>query len=64
MWKIVAIDNFSRDEISDYLVVNNIDNKEAADIAREYVQQKYGGEQASRYFVVHPQDKPLYVFEP
>lgn len=65
MFKIVGIDNFARDTVSDYLVADNIKNKELADVMCEALNAKYcKHESASTYYVVKPNDYKLYRYEP
>lgn len=47
--KIVAKDNFDRDSVADYLVAENVHLSYAHEIA-SFLQKRYGGEQASRFY--------------
>lgn len=49
--KIIAKDNFDRENVADYLVAENVHLSYAHEIAT-FLQSKYGGEQASRYYTV------------
>jgi hypothetical protein len=47
--KIIAKDNFARENVADTLIAENVPSYYAPAIA-EYLQSKHGGEQASRYY--------------
>lgn len=47
--KIISKDNFAREAVADVLVAENVPPFYAPFIA-EFLQGKYGGEQASRYY--------------
>lgn len=57
--KIVAKDNFDRENVADYLVAENVHLTYAHEIA-EFLQVKYGGENASRYYKAVADDHRLW----
>ena len=57
--KIVAIDNFARESVADQLVAENVPEFYAESL-RDFLQSKFGGEQASRYYQVFPDDHVLW----
>ena len=61
--KIVSVDNFSRDEVSDTLIAENVSEFYATVIAK-FLNQKYGGDNSPNYFSVKPDDYKLYKSEP
>jgi hypothetical protein len=63
MPKVVCIDNFNRDTVSDTLVIDNLSQGVCELIANERNGQ-YGGPHSSSYFVVKPDDYQLYKWEP
>jgi len=63
--KIIAIDNFSREHVSDLLVAENIQNTEFAQTMCEALNKKFcNHDHAPRFFEVKPDAHVLYVFEP
>lgn len=60
--KIIAIDNFGRDYVSDKLIAENVSELYAKEIA-EYLNKTHGGEQAWYYFEAVPDDHKLYEFQ-
>jgi len=63
-WKLVAIDNFARENVSDHLVQENIETKEEAEKLCSQWNRLNSGHEAPRFCKVYPQDQALYVFEP
>jgi hypothetical protein len=63
MPKVVLIDNFNRENISDKLVIDNLSHELCELIAIERNNQ-YGGVHSPSYFVVKPDDYQLYIWEP
>lgn len=63
MPKVVAIDNYGRDHVSDQLVAENLSDEDAQALREEH-QRLYGGHNAMRYYVVKPDDYKLFVWEP
>lgn len=61
-YKVIGVDNFDRDWISDTLVEENLSKEAAEKIAqdRNYREGKHG----TRYFKAVPQDHKLYTWEP
>lgn len=47
--KIIAKDNFARETVADTLIAESVPSYYADEIA-EFLQKRYGGEQASRYY--------------
>lgn len=64
MFKLVAVDNFDRENMSDLLIKENIaTEQEAKDLAEDW-NRKNSGHEAPRFCRVYPQDHELYTFEP
>ena len=61
--KIINIDNYNRENRSDYLVCDNCPEYYAPKIA-EFLNEKFGGEHSDNYFRAVPEDYKLYKFEP
>lgn len=61
--KIIQIDNFNRDNVSDSLVAENVPKFYARDIA-EFLNEKYSGDTSSYFYEIRPDDYKLYTFEP
>jgi ribosomal silencing factor RsfS len=61
-FKVVAIDNYNRENVSDSLVVSYVRVEENAQAIAD-VLNKDAGAEPSRWHVVYPYDKPLYKFE-
>lgn len=47
--KIIAKDNFDRESVADVLIAENVPLYYASSIAH-FLQERHGGEQASRYY--------------
>lgn len=60
--KVICIDNFNREHISDTLFRDNLSEQEAMDIAKE--QNRKQGEFGDKYFRAVGDDYKLYRFEP
>lgn len=61
--KIIRIDNFNRDSISDILVAENVSELYALIIV-EFLNEKYSGEASSYFYIYRSDDYKLYTFEP
>ena len=61
--KIIKVDNFARDHISDTLVAENVSEWWAKSIV-ELLNDKYSGDHSPDYFRAVPDDHKLYEFEP
>ena len=61
--KIVKIDNFDRDFISDELIAENV-LKYYADEIVKMLNSQCSGSNSPDYFEVKPDDYKLYTFEP
>lgn len=61
-WKVIGVDNFDRERISDFLVQDGLIEEEAVSLART----KNGphAEQNEVYYRAVRADYKLYVFEP
>ena len=62
--KIIAVDNYGRDNISDRLIAEGIDNKEYARVMCASLNKEYSGEHSYNWFKVVPDDYTLYEFKP
>lgn len=58
--KIIATDNFNRESVADWLVADNISNEAFAETMAEALNEKYGGQFASDYYMVVPQEQKLW----
>lgn len=63
MAKVISIDNFGRETVSDVLVKDMLTDEEAKVMAKD-LNEKFGGPTASRFYVVKPDSYQLYRFEP
>ncbi len=61
--KIIGVDNFDRENHSDILVAESLNEYYAKTIV-EFLNNKYGNEYAPYYFRVVPDNYKLYRFEP
>lgn len=61
--KIICIDNFDREIVSDRLIAENVPDHYAEGIA-EHLNEKYSGTTSPVYFKAVPDDYKLYTFEP
>jgi hypothetical protein len=61
--KIVKVDNFVRDTVSDILIADNVPIYYALDIAN-YLNEKFGGRESLYFFRAVSDDYKLYVWEP
>lgn len=57
--KIIAIDNFDRESVADLLVADNVHENYANEIA-DFLQQRYGGNYAPRFYKVVDDDHKLW----
>ncbi|MBY3434858.1 hypothetical protein [Rhizobium laguerreae] len=57
--KIISTDNFARESVADTLIAENVHDYYAKEIT-EFLQAKYGGENASRYYKAVADDHPLW----
>lgn len=62
--KIISVDNFNRETVSDTLVCENIEAKQYGDCMVEALNNKFSGETALRHYRLVPDDHQLYKFEP
>lgn len=61
--KIVCMDNFARETVSEKLVAENVPEFYAKAIA-EFLNSKFGGEEAPNWYVAKPDDYQLYKYDP
>lgn len=61
--KIIQIDNFNRDTVSDNLIAENVSEFYAKAIV-EFLNEKYSGETSPPFYIYRPDDYKLYTFEP
>jgi len=61
--KIIKVDNFDREDISDELIAENVPDYYVKCIVEE-LNQKFGGSTSPDYFMGKPDDYKLYTFEP
>ena len=61
--KIIQIDNYAREIVSDILIAENIKHAHTASVMCEALNTKYSGEQSAVFFKVVPDDHKLHVFE-
>lgn len=61
--KIIAVDNFDRENKSDQLIAEGLTPTMATFICKA-LQEKYGGESASSFFKVVEDGHKLFKFEP
>jgi hypothetical protein len=61
--KIICVDNFDRENVSDQLVAENVP-KHYAEFLVEKLNDKFSGSSSSSFFRVVPDDHILFVFEP
>jgi hypothetical protein len=57
--KIISTDNFDRESVADTLIAENVHEYYAKEIA-EFLQAKYGGNNASRYYKTVADDYQLW----
>ena len=62
-YKIIGVDNFDRECVSDTLVCDSI-NKYWGDKIVEFMNKAVGGVNAQTYYKLVPQGHKLFVFEP
>jgi len=63
--KIIGVDNFARDNVSDILIAENVQNKEFAEVMQRALNDKYcNHENASTYYVIREDDYKLFKWEP
>ena len=61
--KIISIDNFGREDISDTLIAENVDEYWSIQIAK-LLNKNFSGNEASYFFKAVEDDHKLYEFEP
>ena len=61
--KIINKDNFNRESMSDSVVAENVPDF-YADTITEALNNKFGGERSSDYFLSVQDDYELYIFDP
>ena len=61
--KIICIDNFDSESVSDTLIASDLTEKEAIAKAAE-LNKKYGGDYSPLYYKAVLDDYKLYTFEP
>lgn len=61
--KIIKVDNFNRETISDVLIADNVQNSYAS-VITEFLNKKYGGNDLPDFFRAVEDDYKLYKFEP
>lgn len=61
--KIICVDNFARDNHSDRLIAENVNDFYAPKIV-EFLNQKFGGDHSPDFFKAVPNDHKLCVFDP
>jgi len=61
--KIVNVDNFNRDEVSDKLVCQNIDKEIGKEIV-EFLNDEYSGSCAAHFYKLLPDHYRLYTWKP
>lgn len=62
-FKIIGVDNFDRDNVSDILLCENMTESWANEICK-LVNDKHSNDNASRFYKVVPMSHVLYVWEP
>ncbi len=62
--KIVGVDNFNTETVSDLLVAENIQHKLMAECMCAALNKDYSGDNAPRFYEVKPDDYVLYRYEP
>lgn len=63
-YKIIGVDNFNTETVSDYLVCENIESKNYAETICQAMNAKFSGETAPRFFKVVDQSHLLYTWSP
>lgn len=61
--KVVCVDNFARETVSDKLICENVNPFYAKWIA-ELLNDKFSGDESSRFYKAVNDDYKLYEFEP
>lgn len=61
--KIICVDNFNREYISDRLVGEGLNDLEGQ-IAVDALNAKFSGKQSSVYYELVPDDYELFIFKP
>jgi len=61
--KIIGTDNFGRDEVNETIMAENVPECYAESICN-FVNEKYSGVAATRFYVVQPDDYQPFVWEP
>jgi hypothetical protein len=62
--KIVCVDNFDRETVSDFLVAENIQNEKFARAMCSALNDKFSGPDVPYFFKVKPDDYRLHTFDP
>lgn len=63
MFKIVSVDNFNREHISDVLIIPRIESETTAITIRDLLNND-SARSPDRWHQVYPVDRPLHKFEP
>lgn len=61
--KIICVDNFDRDTVSDFLVAENI-GEYYGKLITEFLNEKLGGEHSPHFYRLESDDYKLYKFIP
>jgi len=61
--KIINKDNFNRESMSDSVVAENVPDF-YADTITEALNNKFGGERSTDYFLAVQDDYEIYIFDP
>ncbi len=61
--KIVQVDNFDRDYISDTLIAENV-NKHFGEFLVKALNEKYSRGDSAEYYRLEPDDYKLHIWEP
>lgn len=64
MPKVIGVDNFDNEMVSDILVLDDIATMAEAEQIARVMNEAEGGDFAPRYFRAVPDDHKLYKFEP
>lgn len=61
--KIIQVDNFDRDSVSDVLIAENVNETLSGHIVN-FLNEKYSGENSPNWYKAVADDYKLYEFEP
>jgi len=61
--KVIAVDNFDRENVSDVLIFEGLSPVDAKKMA-DNLNEKFGGDSAPRFYKAVPDRAPLYEFKP